>query len=103
MRTFLVVLLLGLLGGCATTQPPVVITKVETQKVEVPVPVPCMSPKDVPEEPQWAFEQFLLAPTQGTLFQAIQAARAERLQRREFLEQVRILFQKCSGPALEKP
>lgn len=43
------------LAGCGTTPAPA------TQRVDVPVPVSCVKPEDVPQRPDYAVER--LAPT----------------------------------------
>lgn len=64
-------LILLLLTGCATTTPPAI--KIETQLVNVPIPIPCKA--TVPEKPKFSFDT--LTP-QDKLFKKAQTILSDR-------------------------
>lgn len=84
MRILGVVLAVGL-AGCGTRLP---------QRVEVPVPVPCIRADRVPQRPALATET--LKPG-ASVYDKARAALAERQQLRGYVSELEAVIMGCSG------
>lgn len=82
MRTLWPVLALGL-AGCGATVP---------QRVEVPVPVPCIRADQVPQRP--ALSTDTLRPD-ASVYDKARAALAERQQLRGYVEELEAVLEAC--------
>jgi hypothetical protein len=75
-------------SGCATDQ---AVARVTTVEVKTPVPVPCLTPADVPPVPQNA-----TAAKNADVQQMAAAIGVELLQRREYDAKADVLLRSCS-------
>ncbi len=89
MRSILPILASVALSACATTSGP---PKVEIQRVEIPVVVPCVKAADIPEEPKWATENL---PPVFTIFDLTKALAAESIQRKAYVPSLLALLEGC--------
>jgi hypothetical protein len=70
LNKLLIILAVSTLAGCATTEP---VVKIVTQRVEVPIAVPCKT--DIPAVPDFNFEKLT---TDSDIYQKTQSLLADQ-------------------------
>lgn len=83
------VLLCALLSGCATTEPQII-----TKTVKVPVPVPCVTPSQIPAKPD---NLFAATAPKAPIDEQVRALLLDRESGQAYSAKLRAVLEACTA------